>query len=57
MEENFVEIISKSNQIKNIKTNDSITKLFTNSIDKFVKTLKNQLQKKFKTFIVTFLII
>ena len=33
MEENFVEIISKSNQIKNIKTNDSINiKFFTNSI-------------------------
>ena len=54
MEENFVEIISKSNQIKNIKTNDSINiKFFTNSIvNPIDKILKYQLHKKnLKTFI------
>ena len=53
MEENFVEIISKSNQIKNIKTHNSINiKFFTNSIvNPIDRILKYQLDKKnLKTF-------
>ena len=48
MENNFVEIISKSNSLKNVKTHNSINiKFFTNSIiNPIDKILKYQLDKK-----------